>query len=101
MDLVFKEKMWGAKDNLAAAWEEPAASSAWMSRLLSLTKVLSLAGVIAAAGATDWVGSDGEPALPLVDAEWAPLAEIGGVLHEERPPVVLAGAAAVMTMSPV
>jgi hypothetical protein len=59
--------------------------------------VLSLAGVIVAAGAADWVGSGGEPALPLVDADWAPRAEIGGVPHDERTPPV----AAVPTISPI
>jgi hypothetical protein len=67
-----------------------------MSRLLSLTKVLSLAGVVATAGTADLVGSGGEPALPLVDADWAPLAEIGCVAHDERTPPE----EAVPTMSP-
>lgn len=52
--------------------------------------MVSLAGVMAGAGAADWLGRSGEPALPLVDAEWAAVAERGGVPQEERAPLGLA-----------
>lgn len=55
-------------------------SPPWISRWFSLTKALSLAGFVS-------VGSlrlEGEPALPLVEAEWPP--EKAGAPREERPP---------------
>lgn len=65
--------------HLTAPREEPA-SSPWMSRLFSLTKVLSLTGVAAA----NSLRLDGDPTLPLVDADCPP--ENAGVAHDERPP---------------
>lgn len=56
------------------------ASSPWMSRWFRLTKVFSLAGVIANIS----LRLEGEPALPLVEAEWPP--EKAGASREKRPP---------------
>lgn len=56
------------------------AMSPWMSRWFRLTKVFSLAGVIAIIS----LRLEGEPELPLVEAEWPP--EKAGAPREKRPP---------------
>lgn len=67
-------------------------SSPWISRWFSLTRVFSLAGVLAAGS----LRLDGDPALPLVEAEWPP--EKAGVPREERLPLATLGKLAVLLL---